>query len=141
MVPESTAPDWEGVAVLCKSADGQALLMVFQASSGEDPTWAVPGGSIEPGETSQEVALRETKEETGLDVRIVCPYTIIEGVREYGSYRVHYFEAQVVGGQAQAADPDGLIQRVAWIPGDRLFELPLTHGDRETLVAFMGVSE
>ena len=139
MEPESTTPDWEGVAVLCMSTDGQALLMVSQAGPGEDPTWAVPGGSIEPGETPQEAAVRETKEETGLDIHIVHRYTIIEGVKEYGSYRVHYFEAKVVGDQAQVADPEGLIHQVAWVPANRLFELPLSHEDRGTLVAFMGI--
>lgn len=33
--------------------------------------WAIPGGRIEVGESVEEALLREVKEETGLDVRIV----------------------------------------------------------------------
>ncbi|MFQ5811758.1 MAG: NUDIX hydrolase [Anaerolineae bacterium] len=133
--------DWEGVAILCRSADGRSLLMVLQGRPDEEPTWAVPGGSIEPGETAEQAAIREVKEETGLEVRIVRPYAVVEGVREYGAYRVHYFQADVVGGEAKAGDPDGLIHQVAWVPAGRLPGLRLSHEDqRQILMGFMGVS-
>jgi ADP-ribose pyrophosphatase YjhB (NUDIX family) len=67
--PDNRLPDWEGVAALCKSTDGRSLLMVLQGRSGEEPSWAVPGGSIEPGETPERAAIREVREETGLEVR------------------------------------------------------------------------
>ncbi len=35
--------------------------------------WSLPKGHIEEGETREETALREVKEETGLDARIVEP--------------------------------------------------------------------
>jgi ADP-ribose pyrophosphatase YjhB (NUDIX family) len=34
--------------------------------------WALPGGRAEPGEAVEQTVVREAKEETGLDVEIVC---------------------------------------------------------------------
>ena len=111
---------------------------------------------MEPGETPEQAAIREVKEETGLEVRIVRPYAVVEGVKEYGAYLVHYFQAkipktsevsktsevfEIAGNDAEVGDPDGLIHRVAWVPADRLRDLHLSHEDqRQILMEFMGVS-
>ena len=54
----------------------QLLLMIEL----KDPTtqkcfWSVPGGMVEPGETPEDCAIRETLEETGYSVRLLsCDY-------------------------------------------------------------------
>lgn len=63
------------------------------------PVWVIPGGGIEPGETPEQAAIREVKEESGFDVKI------IRQVAEYahnGSHKKNFlFEAKVTGGKAK----------------------------------------
>jgi len=40
--------------------------------------WGLPKGAVAPGETSEQAALREVLEETGLEARIVKPLDTIE---------------------------------------------------------------
>lgn len=58
---------------MLENADGQILLW-HQVKSGETPSWCLPGGHVESGETFEEAAVRELKEETGItdiaDVRV-----------------------------------------------------------------------
>ena len=46
--------------------DQRVLLTLRQ----DFPVWCLPGGGIEPGETAAEAAVREVREETGLEVRL-----------------------------------------------------------------------
>jgi ADP-ribose pyrophosphatase len=117
--------------------------MVLQAGPGEEPTWGLPGGTIESGETSAQAAVRETREETGLDIRPVREYTVYRGERELQgrrfAYQVSYWEAQVTGGRLEPADPDGCVQQAAWIPVEEIAGRPLSHKDqRWVLTTFLG---
>lgn len=60
----------------------------------------VPGGGIEEGENSIEAAVREAKEETGLDIEIVGVAWHIEEVSpERGQRFVNYMLGEVIGGE------------------------------------------
>jgi len=51
--------------------DGGKILLVKRGREPEKGKWAVPGGHMERDETAEEACVREVKEETGLEVRIV----------------------------------------------------------------------
>lgn len=57
------------VGVKCGIFDEQGrALMMKRADTGE---WDMPGGAVDTVESPDETAVRETKEETGLDVRVI----------------------------------------------------------------------
>lgn len=49
------------------------VLLVLRGRPPAEGLWAPVGGRVEPGETAEEAALREVREETGIDARLVGP--------------------------------------------------------------------
>jgi 8-oxo-dGTP pyrophosphatase MutT (NUDIX family) len=80
-------------------------------------TWTLPKGTPQPDETTEETALREVGEETGLEVRITGPLDRIEysfvqsGTRIHKT--VHYFLMEPVGGALERHDHE--FEQVRWI--------------------------
>ena len=84
--------------------------------------WGLPKGTPEPGESIQETALREVREETGLPVTLEDPIGDItywfarpdEGVRFHKT--VHYFLMRADGFDTSGHDHE--YDRVEWHAGD-----------------------
>lgn len=95
-----------GVRVVIPDHEGK-ILMVKQHHEGRD-IWMVPGGGIEAGENSIEAAIREAKEETGLDIEVVGVAWHIEEVSpERGQRFVNYMIGEIVGGELElGSDPE-----------------------------------
>ena len=72
--------------------------------------WALPGGRMDPGETVEQTIIREVKEETGLEARIlwVVGEYVERGVREDIDYEYYptCFVVKPVGGELQKQDND-----------------------------------
>lgn len=51
--------------------NGRELLLIKRKHEPFKDTWALPGGFVDYGETTEHAVIREMKEETGLDVRII----------------------------------------------------------------------
>ncbi|MFQ9892272.1 MAG: NUDIX domain-containing protein [Emergencia sp.] len=95
-----------GVRVILQNEEGK-VLMVRQHHENRD-IWMVPGGGIEAGENSIEAAVREVKEETGLDIEVTGVAWHIEEVSEKRGQRfVNYMIGQIIGGElALGSDPE-----------------------------------
>jgi ADP-ribose pyrophosphatase YjhB (NUDIX family) len=123
------------VTVVARDEHGRVLL-VRHADANQ---WVAPGGSIEPGERPEDAALREMREETGLEVELRGLLGVYGGpefeVRYRNGDRVAYvmvvYDARVVGGRPR---PDGLeTLELRWVDVDELASLDLPRWARRVL--------
>jgi ADP-ribose pyrophosphatase YjhB (NUDIX family) len=115
-------PDVALVAgVILKDERGRYLL-VQEAKEHVYGLWNWPAGKAEPGETLQETAIREAKEETGFDVRITHPKYIFKGPGRPGtSDLAHLFLAEITRGQLRHQPGELLDAR--WFSRDEIRQL------------------
>jgi 8-oxo-dGTP pyrophosphatase MutT (NUDIX family) len=83
-----------------------------------DNVWGLPKGTPDNGESIEDAALREVREETGLAVRLGEPLGTIsywftaDGARHHK--RVHHWLMEPTGGDV--ADHDAEFDEVVWLP-------------------------
>ncbi|MGH8907183.1 MAG: NUDIX hydrolase [Egibacteraceae bacterium] len=88
--------------------DENRILMVHKT---DNDRWALPGGGMDLGEYMADAAIREVKEETGLDVRIIGLigiYTDPNHVMAYDDGEVRQqcsicFNAELLGGEIRTS--------------------------------------
>ena len=125
-----------GVGVIVQR-DGRVLLGRRRSDSHGDGVWQFPGGHLEWGETVEVCALREVREETGLDVRITGqgPYTndFFAAATGLASADKHYVTLFVLAasdtGEPQRLEPDKC-EEWRWCAWDALpapLFLPIVH--------------
>lgn len=101
----------------------------------KESVWCLPKGLIEKGETTEETALREVREETGLDGEIVgkigeISYSFSRERRYFKT--VHFFLLRHVGGSVEAHDSE--MDRVEWFPVSDAFRV-LTYINERRILA------
>jgi 8-oxo-dGTP diphosphatase len=111
-----------GAFAVVADEQGRVLLCLRR----DRPVWNLPGGGVQPGEMPDEAAVRETREETGLVVRIER-LTGVYGKTDRDDL-VFVFRATAVGGSLQITDEAERCEffAVAEIPQDTL----VTHRER-----------
>jgi 8-oxo-dGTP pyrophosphatase MutT (NUDIX family) len=71
-----------GCLVRVRFADGLRYLVVHPSGNyNRRAPWSIPKGLVDAGERDEDAALRETREETGIDCRIVAPLGEIHYVK------------------------------------------------------------
>lgn len=88
---EAMQDQLQAAVCLIMSSNGKILAV----SRKNDPTaWGLPGGKVDPGETPEQAAARELKEETGLDaVKLTLVFVRGEG----DGYTTHCFACEASG--------------------------------------------
>jgi 8-oxo-dGTP pyrophosphatase MutT (NUDIX family) len=105
--------------VVVRSEHDRPSLVVGMRRRGRDGvTWTLPKGTPSPGETTEQTALREVAEETGLEVRITGALPSIEYTFMQDGTRirktVHYFLMEPIGGDLSRHDHE--FEAVRWVP-------------------------
>lgn len=106
-----------GAAVIV--VGGRVLLARRRVAEGAF-LWTFPSGKVEPGESGEQAAVRETREEVGLEVSALK--TLGERVHPATGRRMIYVVCDLLAGTAHVADADELSQ-VEWCNRARLAEL------------------
>ena len=103
-----------GGVVLRGSGDALEVVVAGRTS---DHTWVFPKGTPDPGETIEETALREVREESGLEVEILRPLGTIDYWFAIPGERVHkivhFFLMRAHGGDVSRHDHE--YDDVRWV--------------------------
>lgn len=109
--------------VIMSRMDGGFLLSRHKQRT----TWEFQGGHIEPGETPEECALREVREETGLRLLDLRSRGVVRFRSDASPDEDMYlFTATAFSGRLRECDEGEL----KWVEKEKMFELPMWEGDR-----------
>lgn len=87
-------------SVTFRPTEHKPLFLVISSSDGNH--WVLPKGHIEPGESPEEAALRELREEAGVTGRVIERLAIEEFAMEKEKVTVQYVLVEALGlGQPQ----------------------------------------
>jgi len=105
------------------SKDGKFLLLKRAAHSKTFPnTWDFAGGKGEPGKSPEEAVVRETKEETSLNVTITNLLASLTYEEDKYHANFHYFIPQSISGILKISNDHS---DFCWVSLDEIKSLPL----------------
>jgi ADP-ribose pyrophosphatase YjhB (NUDIX family) len=124
------------VAVLPVDEAGRTLLAWH---SGATDGWGTVGGAVDPGESPKEAAIRETREEIGVEVRLGRLLDVVGGPEfeitypngDRAAYMSAVYDGTIVDGIPAPAD--GELSKVAWFTREELATVPLSRFTRALL--------
>ena len=111
--------------------EGDRILLVERGHEPLKGYWSLPGGAVETGERLEDAMRREVREETGLEVEVLCQLEIFERIMrdDAGAPEYHYvlidYLCRPAGGILAAADD---ASRVGWFTQAEMEGLRITEG-------------
>ena len=90
------------VGVVCLR--GREVLLIQRGKPPREGQWSIPGGRMEWGETVTDAALRELREETGVEAELLGLIEVLDHISEHGHAVLIDFAARWVSGEPVAGD-------------------------------------
>ena len=111
--------------------DGQVL--AAQRAHGMKDGWELPGGKLENGETAEDACRREIREELGLELGVLWPFTTVSHSYPEFSITMDVFCAPV-GSDAEPQMLDH--EALRWLGRDELLSVDWLPADLEVVRSF-----
>ena len=125
-----------GGAAYRKNGASTEIVLIQTSSEGR---WQLPKGIIDPGETAEQTAIREVREEAGINCEILCELETIDYwyVERHGKVperihkTVHFYLMRYVDGDV--ADHDDEVREARWVEINNAREI-LAFGTERSVV-------
>jgi 8-oxo-dGTP pyrophosphatase MutT (NUDIX family) len=114
---------------------GAEICLAARRTRRGELAWGLPKGNVEPDETPEAAAVREVREESGLEAEIeddlgtIRYFYVWEGERV--RKQVRFFLMRATGGDV--ADHDHEMEDVRWFPASRATKRAAYRGEREVI--------
>lgn len=110
--------------------DTEYLLIRANKERGEHTgKYYPPGGWIDEGETEQEAAVRECREELNLNVKVIRKIADLEGDIE--NLMLHFMECEIIDGQIKMDTNE--LNDVAWVSSKQFDQIRIYPATRKIL--------
>lgn len=142
MTAANPAP-WPKLGAIAVLLDAGRVLLVQRSKDPDAGLWGFPGGHVMAGETALDAALRELREETGVQARARGYLTNLDIIRHdaAGQLQYHFLLAAVLcdylGGDPVAGDDAA---DAAWVPLDQISAYPTSANVARIIALAQGYS-
>jgi phosphatase NudJ len=126
-------PTWYFAVVVVRRGD--RFLIVHECKHGQ--LWYLPAGRVEPGETFEAAARRETLEETGIPIRVVGVLRVEHSPRPSATRLRVVFLAEPIDDTPPKSVPDEESVEAAWVNLKELAGYPLRGAEVQELFAYV----
>jgi len=135
-----------GMVVDFRSSD-YPVDVIRRLNRGGRPEWCLPKGHLEQGETFEEAAVREIREETGIHGEIIGPvgsveYWFVASGRRIHKIVHHYLLRALAGELTVEHDPDQEAVDASWVALAELADLlSFPNEQRIVNIAYAAIAE